>query len=294
MIRRNLCIKAVEVTGIYSLADDTINIRLDGIDYLNVPVRICTDRDCRKKMQQGTFDWAVDAQSFTGGALHFVWPGGLDLMSWPKYAPDWISYSGCPSVTPEAWAIVENGVDQYGDPIIVGFQAVVGVKQHGRSWYDLYCNSVNGITYLTWEAYIAAYPNPDDYPPNYKFYSHPTYWPYVEILHKITEGEDDFIKATIYDLMRDGIAMCPTVDYTSLFLAREHYVTSDYRGLWWGNGIIRATIIEDDQSGDILANNFLKPHINTANLYAFYDSLDEPKRMRPVMVPYRYETDILF
>lgn len=291
MSRSNLCIKAVEVIGIFSLLDSTINIRYEGLDYYAIPVRICTDRVVRKKMKQGLFDWAVDEHSYSGGAWHFVLHSGLETQGWPQHTSNWLDNDNCPSVIPEAWAVAELGVDDDGNDIIVGFQSVVGVKQHNSGWNSYYC--YNGTNYGTWEGYIEEYPNPDDYPPNYRFYAAPTYWPYVEILHTITEGEDDFIKATVYDLVRGGIAMCPTPDYTALFRAEEHYSTYDYRGLWWGNGMVRSVRIKDDQSSDILGNTFLKPHINTAHLYSYYNSLIAPKQMRPVMVPYTYKTDIL-
>ena len=107
MNRKKLCIKAVEVRGIADLVEDTVDIRHDGIDYYSVPVRIFTDRDCRKKMKQGTFDWGIHNKTFGGGAFHFVWPENLGIETWRKYSTDFYEEENCLTVTPEAWAIAE-------------------------------------------------------------------------------------------------------------------------------------------------------------------------------------------
>lgn len=303
MIPDNLCIKAVEVVAIDNIVANTVSILYDSVVYENIPVRICSDRWIRKRMKQGLFAWdspeqwwdiggqglvwGQEAAIFPGSVYHFVIHGGINIDRWRPYGTDWVEDTGCSTVTPEAWAIIEFGNDDEGNIIIVGFVAVIGVKQHGSAWYNNYCFA--GTNYETWEGYTAAYPGPNP-PPNYKFYAAPTFWPYVEIKHEV----GGFGKYTVYDLIRDEVAWVPTIDYTGLFRSVAQSSPDVNRGLWWGNGMIAAMRTHSDQAGNILANTFLNGLLSTSNLYIYYNSLDAPKSMRPVLVPYSYRADLLF
>jgi len=201
---RNSCIKEVEVISVDALAN-TIGIRLDSVEHLDVPVWIHTDYGCRRRYIQGK-EATNPVDYFERAACLFPFTGGVKIGAGIYDT----------TLTPKALALVHI------DPVtlLVTIKGIVSVVQSVEKKRD----TIDNVCFSTWRPYVKIRFQGFRYTvaagEEYKYNASYTY------IVKKSDGVTIYAPSTVsyrtivWDLLEDAIAVIPNA-------ARDGYVNAD-------------------------------------------------------------------
>lgn len=131
------CVKEVEITGITSITENTVQVLYDGVEYAGIPVWIQTDVGTRTRQIKGELATAPE-QYFERAATLFPIQGGVQLTLNPADI----------SVVPKALALIKvNQEQQTATPVGI-ISAVQSVRQQ-RGGFE----NVQKV-FPTWKTYV--------------------------------------------------------------------------------------------------------------------------------------------